>query len=307
MLLLAAFIIAPPLASPVFAFAPLALLLAVARPHGLRHWLWLDAAVIITAVWGLGARGAAQGFMVAVAVLAAGLFVSLHLWRPGPVFRRAVLATLAGLAAALGLATLMGRGWTQLERSYARSVAEAFEAQALVFERRAFDPEVVAQIRELGAGAGHLGAYLPAVVVLASLAGLALAWRWHQRVAAVPLAGSSAPLRAFRFSDQVLWLLVLGLGLVLIDLPGVAVGGVPVARLAANVLVVVGALYLVRGLAVYLSAARRAPRHVNIVLAIVAVVFWPFAASGLVMLGVADSWVDFRRRLAPQPEDGSHD
>ena len=48
--------------------------------------------------------------------------------------------------------------------------------------------------------------------------------------------------------------------------------------------------------------------HVSVILALVALFFWPVAATGLMLLGLADSWIDFRRRLlTPQPEDGPDD
>ena len=40
------------------------------------------------------------------------------------------------------------------------------------------------------------------------------------------------------------------------------------------------------------------------VLALVGLLLWPFAAGGLLLLGLADSWVDFRRRLESPPTGG---
>jgi hypothetical protein len=77
---------------------------------------------------------------------------------------------------------------------------------------------------------------------------------------------------------------------------------------AANLAVLMVACYVLRGLAVYRSAAVRVPRRVNVVLALVSVLFWPVASTGLALLGLSDSWIDFRRRFGvPQPEDGTDD
>jgi hypothetical protein len=40
------------------------------------------------------------------------------------------------------------------------------------------------------------------------------------------------------------------------------------------------------------------------VLTLVALFLSPFAVSGLALLGLADSWLDFRRRAAPPPTGG---
>jgi hypothetical protein len=68
------------------------------------------------------------------------------------------------------------------------------------------------------------------------------------------------------------------------------------------------ACYALRGLAVYRSAAVRVPHGVNVVLALVSALFLPIASTGLALLGLSDSWIDFRRRFGvPQPEDGTDD
>jgi hypothetical protein len=84
--------------------------------------------------------------------------------------------------------------------------------------------------------------------------------------------------------------------------------GTSVRNWAANLAVVMAACYALRGLAVYRSAAVRVPRGVNVALAVVSAFFLPIASTGLALLGLSDSWIDFRRRLgAPQPEDGTDD
>jgi hypothetical protein len=58
-----------------------------------------------------------------------------------------------------------------------------------------------------------------------------------------------------------------------------------------------GFLYAVRGLAVFSVGSRRVPGHVIATLTLLAMFLLPFVFGGLTLLGLADTWLDFRRRL----------
>ena len=62
---------------------------------------------------------------------------------------------------------------------------------------------------------------------------------------------------------------------------------------AENVLVVCGALYAVRGAAVMSRFLR--PGVAFLLIVIATIFLLPFALVGLVLLGLADTWIDFRR------------
>jgi uncharacterized protein YybS (DUF2232 family) len=126
---------------------------------------------------------------------------------------------------------------------------------------------------------------------LASLGGLRLAWTWLHRLASHPIGPPPAPFAAFQFSDQLVWGWVVGLSLCLLPLPpGWSIAG-------ANVLLVVGVLYAVRGLAVFSAGSTRVPGSVIATLTVIAMFLLPFVVGGLTLLGLADTWLDFRRRL----------
>jgi uncharacterized protein YybS (DUF2232 family) len=57
-------------------------------------------------------------------------------------------------------------------------------------------------------------------------------------------------------------------------------------------------LYAARGLAVFSAGSKRVPRAVIAILGVVAMFLLPFVVGGLTLLGLADTWLDFRRRLA---------
>jgi hypothetical protein len=152
----------------------------------------------------------------------------------------------------------------------------------------------------MGESTAQLAPYFAAFLLLAALAGLTLAAGWHQRLSGGTLGRLPAPFRSFRFSDQAIWLLVLGLALWLVPMDSGYLLGMSLRTWAANLAVVMVACYVLRGLAVYRSAA--------VVLALVSALFWPVASTGLALLGLSDSWIDFRRRFGvPQPEDGTDD
>ena len=66
-----------------------------------------------------------------------------------------------------------------------------------------------------------------------------------------------------------------------------------------NLVLVWAALYAVRGMAVFAAIAGRVPAPVLAALAAVTLLLLPFVLGGLTLLGLADTWLDFRRRLTP--------
>jgi uncharacterized protein YybS (DUF2232 family) len=97
----------------------------------------------------------------------------------------------------------------------------------------------------------------------------------------------------FSFSDQLVWGWVVGLATALVPEPAA------LRLIGANLLLIWGALYATRGMAVFVAGARRTPKAVLAVLALVTVILLPFVVCGLMLVGLADTWLDFRRRLTP--------
>ena len=290
---------------PVFALAPLAVLLLLSRPGTGREWFWVVAGAAVLALSLSAGSGLASGFVRSVGVFGAGAFVGLSLWRPdSPLFGRAARAALIGLATALLWGARLGFGWDDVERGIARDMRELFLGQARVAESRALGTGLADTLRQMADGAAASAMFYPALLVLTAIAGMAIAWRCYHRIARAPIGSDGGPFAGFRFSDQAVWLLVAGLAVLLLPASGATLFGAPVRTWAANLLAVMAALYVARGLAIFATASRRTPRRVVAVLSIVAVFLWPFAAGGLVLLGLADSWIDFRRRLESPPTGG---
>ena len=282
---------------------PLAGMLLVSRPATGREWFWLTASGAL--LWlSLRGGGLAEGFVRATGIFIAGTFVALSVWSSRGLFRRAVLATSAGLLAALMLATVFGVGWEGVERALERALRDALLAQARVAEAGGFGPGIVDALRDMARSAGETVSFYPALLAVTGIAGCALGWRWF-RLVTEPRGLPEERFAGFTFSDHAVWILIGALALTLLPESERTVLGATVETWGANLLAVMVALYIARGLAIFTAASRLTPRRIVTVLAIVGLLLWPFAAGGLLLLGLADSWVDFRRRLESPPTGGS--
>ena len=298
--LLAVFILLVP---PVFVLGPLAGMLLVSRPATGREWSWLAASGAL--LWlSLRSGGLAEGFVRATGIFIAGAFVALSVWSPRGLFRRAALATASGLLVALVLASALGVGWSGVESALERGLRDAFLGQARMTEAAGFGPGVVGALRDMARGAGESASFYPALLAVTGMAGCALGWRWF-RLVSEPRGLDDERFAGFTFSDQAVWLLIGALAVTLLPGSERTVLGATVETWGKNVLAVMVALYIARGLAIFSAASQRTPRRIVTVLALVGLLLWPFAAGGLLLLGLADSWVDFRRRLESPPTGGS--
>ncbi|HEY6809214.1 MAG TPA: DUF2232 domain-containing protein [Gemmatimonadales bacterium] len=269
-------------------------LMSLGRPAAPAGWLALGVAAGGSAWMLQGGSGTAlDGLASAFAVCAATAFVLGAALRPTGVFRQALRAVGWALAGIIALELLLQGGvpWDQLAWDARREASwvarKSLAANADTYA--VFEPVVRA-----------ISSALPAVLVLGTLAGLALAWQWHTRLARRPLGAPLAAFREFRFGDGWIWGLV-GSGLAWV-LPVLAA-----AKIAAlNLAIVLGVLYLLRGAAIVVAlAAAAGVSNAALVLgaAVAGVLAFPLLVvlPGLWALGVSDTWLEFRRRLASRP------
>lgn len=285
--------------APVFVLGPLAGLLLVSRPASLREVWWLAAA----AAW-LGLRLPYEGalpeqFARAGGVLVAGAFVSLVLAAPGRWFPRAIGAVSVGAAVLAGWCWNFGIRWEQLVTATAGEWRRSLSVWTMAVREGAptASPDAAAETgRLMGEVQATMTAWAPlypALLALLALGGLAVAWGWYHRIAVRPLGRPIGPLAGFTFSDHFVWGVVAALALL------VAPGVPPLQDVGRNLLLVLTALYAVRGLGVFTALVRRVPGPVLVAVALAALFFFPFVASGLAIFGLADTWLDFRRRQTP--------
>jgi hypothetical protein len=142
--------------------------------------------------------------------------------------------------------------------------------------------------------------FFPSLLAIESVLALSIAWAVYHRLARTRLGPPLAQLREFRFNDQLVWGLIVGLAIVF--LPKLSA----LQLIGRNLLVFFSALYAVRGLGVL--SWFMAPGALAVTATVgFAMLWWPvlnaIAALGFMILGVAafglglgDTWLDWRNR-----------
>lgn len=275
---------------------PLAALLALAPPAPGARWRWS----VVLPLAGLGllllapmAPRPLDSVVGAYVVFASAAFVVTAVSLRTGVLVRASVATALGALGTVGFALLL-RGDVTWNALHMQALHEASDALRLAEQLQPDAADLVAPL------ANAFGETFPALLVLQTLAGLALAWQWHTRLAAEPLGPPVAPFRQFRFGDAWVW------GLVGVLCVWIAPALASLKPAALNVGIVLSVLYCLRGTAVVVAIASGAGIPVGL-LVIGAVVASALAVPlllivpGIWTLGVFDTWLEFRRRLAGRP------
>lgn len=139
----------------------------------------------------------------------------------------------------------------------------------------------------------------PALLALASLSALALA-----RYILLRFQGRESglgPVREFRFGDELVWIFIAGLLLFLLPVGEVA------QRIGENAMVFMGGLYFLRGIGVllWIGAASVTSTWWAFLWGLAAVVLYPLAVGTALVLGLGDTWLHVRERMARLKSDGS--
>ena len=135
---------------------------------------------------------------------------------------------------------------------------------------------------------------LPSMLALQTLVAMALAWSLFHRFSRTRLGDDLVRLRDFRFNDHWIWSVIVGLVLAL--LPALEA----LRPLGVNLLVFFGALYAMRGAAVLAWFIRPGRSLFGLVLGVALLLLLrDGAAIALGLVGLGDTWVDWRRRIRP--------
>ena len=289
------------LAPPLFVLAPLILLSLASRPRSVREWFWLVAAA--AGAW-LALQGASGNLALELirnsALVLAGCFLLLSLPAPGPSFARGLGALLLTALAISGWEWSRGVGWPELLRALTSLLQDSYRALlAPTGSPAPPNPDVKAFLQPLLDAAPDIARVFPGLLALEGLAGLALAWGWSHRLAVRPLGHPPAPFRQFRFNDHLVWVAIFTLAGLLAPFPA------PWKALAANLLVLAVGLYATRGLAIVAAVLAPAPGPLKLLAGLLAIVLFPLALGLWLALGLADTWLDIRGRLASLASGGS--
>jgi len=269
--------------------APLGLLILGFQPRGLAV-LAVGALAVVVFVGGDSSSGlwyAERGW----ALILGGWFLALTLRWPHKAFLPRGLGAVAG---AFGVAALLFRvrpgDWAVLDWAVS-SRMEAGMSMALAMMRSGLGSEAFSGAFEATALEimALQGSVFPALLGLASLAGLGLAWWMFVRLNRIPEEGVG-PLRDFRFNDQLVWVFILGV-VVLLGSSGL------LERVGTNAVVFMGALYALRGAAVVLFLAGGVSFLGGFLLVLGFLLVAPVFLTGAFAIGLGDTWLDLRARL----------
>lgn len=273
---------------------PLALLLLTRGPRNLRSAV-ITAAILAGAL--LGDRSGLWWIERGWSLILAGTFVWIVGWRPNWNFSAQALAAIGMAVVAVSLVLAASPGtWMDIDSLMTARASHAAETAAGVLGARA-DETVQALMQRV---VKLQVAVFPALLGVSSLGALGVVVgvrKW--------LAGDSGNvfgrLRNFRFNDHLVWLWLLGLVVIL------APAGEIADRIGGNVVFFMGALYVVRGMAVLLSLAGGIPVMAGVIGGVVALLLYPVLVlilAVMLIVGLGDTWLNVRSRVSGREGGG---
>lgn len=279
--------------------APLGLLLAFQSPSRREA---MFASICLTFAAGsvaLGGAGFARFEAAWVCLLAGGAVIAIA-WRPparGGLVATGLVAVAIAAAAGILLVGVTAFSFDELRWLAARHYGMQSRLVLSAMSRAVANADGGAElVQRLEAGFNEVvdfvARFLPALVLIQSVAALAAAWALYRTVATHPEGESLPRLRDFRFSDHLIWGIVFAL--VALVIPGAS----SLRLLGGNVATFFGALYVLRGIGVVaaLGAAAGFGGALSTLAALLATVFLlPLVMFGALALGVSDTWVDWRK------------
>ena len=281
---------------------PLAGLVLVTR---FRHLSAVVTASLLTgiSIWWLVQIGDPPDQVIrAAAVMGSAAFVVTFLSTSWSLTHRSLAAIGVAAVGTGALLSAASTSWPEIRwwvESRAQSAAQLALTKLSGDEPGAVDDALVVQLEAWFESVIPLMAdFFPATVAVQMLAGLALATVLSHRFA--PAAGVTwGKFRDFRFSEHLGWIAVIALAIVLLT------KAATLKLMAANVLVVAGLLYTLRGAAVawFGLTLTGGPGLLTTGLVVFSVVFMlPVIIIGAIFIGVVDAGLDLRRRW-PTPQE----
>jgi hypothetical protein len=236
-------------------------------------------------------------------LMAAGWFVVVVALWPGASFtHRALLAVGGTAASALVLLAVRATVWAELDWAVAERLRESSGRLAALGTGGAGPAALrVPDMSALLYRWSELNAWLfPALLALSTVGGFGLAW-WAYRRIGFREPAPLGRLREFRFRAELAWVVVAGAALVVLARgewwwPGLGVPADAAVRTGANLLVFMGALYVLRGVAVLVTMAAGWGTLSLILAAVMVVVLYPLVLATALLVGLTDTWVDLRGR-----------
>ena len=261
--------------------------LLLVGPNALRDYAILGATLIAIIIVMVGPYDGMWYLERGWALLLGGCFVGLSIVRPKmKISDRALEAVFGALVLGTILMTLMSGAWNIVDWVISDRVRAT-----------------VAQVIALGGSEGLAPALItalyqtaevqilifPALTALASMSALLLSW-WLFIFFSGRSEEALGSVKNFRFNDHLIWMLVVGLFLLFTR------WSEPLQRLGSNAVVFIGALCAVRGAAVivFITGGFSVLGYAMTLFGLVIVP--PIVLGGAVLIGIADIYLDFRKR-----------
>ncbi|MCI0433367.1 MAG: YybS family protein [Gemmatimonadetes bacterium] len=272
--------------SSVLIFLPFALLLIALPP---RRPLFVLAGVALLALLMTGrsvdpVTDFGRGWSL---VLGAWFVVGVVVMRSASFMTRALFAVAGASVTTAALLALHPDSFATLDQAIASRLRAGVSAALQLGGRLSPSSEMTDALYRTAELQSTL---YPALLGLASLAGLGVAW-WAFRGIASRDRDALRPLAEFRFHDALIWVLILGGALLVLPIDGAAAG-----RTGSNLLAFMALLYALRGAAVLLFVGGM-PGPIGLAIAAVAVVLlYPLVMATTFLVGLSDTWLDLRTR-----------
>ena len=224
------------------------------------------------------------------ALLLGGCFVGLSIVRPKmKISDRALEAVFGALVLAAILMTLMSGAWNIVDwviSDRVRATVAQVIALLLSWGSEGLAPALITALYQTAEAQILI---FPALTALASMSALLLSW-WLFIFFSGRSEEALGSVKDFRFNDHLIWMLVVGLFLLFTR------WSEPLQRLGSNAVVFIGALCAVRGAAVivFITGGFSVLGYAMTLLGLVIVP--PIVLGGAVLIGIADIYLDFRKR-----------
>ncbi|MGE0159361.1 MAG: DUF2232 domain-containing protein [Gemmatimonadales bacterium] len=266
-------------------------LLVLLIAHGPRRVGPIAGVVLAGVVVAIGSRDGLWYAERAWAVLIGGGFLALSMALPAwSLSARAIGAVAGATGIAAAILSVRTDAWAALDSAITVGV-RASSDQALLTLQALGGESASPQVRDaMERLAATQAAVFPAMIAIASMAALGVAWWIRTRLVGEGDQGL-APLRDFRFNDHLVWLLIGGLLLLFVQ------WGDAFARLGSNAIVFMAALYMLRGAAVFVFLSGGLSMLGYALMLVGLLVAAPVFMSMAVLIGVGDTWLDLRSRV----------
>ena len=221
------------------------------------------------------------------ALLLGGCFVGLSIAHPKmKISDRALEAVFGALVLAAILMNLMSGAWNIVDWVISDRVRATVAQVIALGGSEGLAPALITALYQT-ADAQIL--IFPALTALASMSALLLSW-WLFIFFSGRSEEALGSVKNFRFNDHLIWMLVVGLFLLFTR------WNEPLQRLGSNAVVFIGALCAVRGAAViaFITGGFSVLGYAMTLLGLVIVT--PIVLGGAVLIGIADIYLDFRKR-----------